>query len=74
MKKVLLFSAVVALAGLTSCKKDWACECTYNGTTTTTTEGYKDLTKKQAKAKCEGTVSVGLVSVSTESACTTRAK
>lgn len=74
MKKVLLFVAVVAVAGLTSCKKDWACECTYSGVTTSTTEGYSKLTKKDAEAKCEGKVTVGLVTVNPGSNCTLRAK
>lgn len=59
MKKVLV-AAVVILA-LTSCKKDWTCECSYYGET----ESYaiKETKKKDAKAQCEGKVTVGLMSV-----------
>jgi len=43
MKKVLLLAAVVAL-GFTSCSKKTDCECTENGTTTTTTaDDVKDF-------------------------------
>lgn len=71
---MVFFVAAIATLGLTSCKKDWACECTYNGATLTTTDGYNDLSKKDAEAKCEGKVSVGIISVNTENNCTLRAK
>lgn len=51
MKKVLLFVAVVAVAGLTSCKKNWDCECTIFGSPVTTKTAK--LTKADAKKACE---------------------
>jgi len=38
MKKVLLFTAIVAGLGFTSCSKSDECECTISGNTTTYTE------------------------------------
>ena len=62
MKKLLLVAAVAAFT-MTSCKKDYTCECTTSvsilGVTTSATASttIKD-TKKKAKETCEkGTVS-----------------
>ena len=49
MKKVLFIG--LALLALTSCKKDWTCECTAFGQTGTTE--IKDMTKKDAKTECD---------------------
>lgn len=65
MKKVF-FAAVVVLA-LASCKKDWTCECQYYGES----ESYQisNRTKKDAKAMCEGSVSVGIITVPGDKNC-----
>lgn len=54
MKKVL-FVAVLALAGLTSCKKDWSCECQINSGGATVTQPYPiaDASKADAKTACD---------------------
>jgi len=47
MKKLVLLGAV-AILGLTSCKRDYTCDC----------DGYEytllDFSKKEAKKQCEG--------------------
>lgn len=56
MKKVMLFVAVAAFAAttLSSCKKNWTCECCveFSGTKTCG-ETTAKLTKKDAKTWCE---------------------
>ncbi len=57
MKKVLLFSAVVAGLAFTSCSKKTDCECTNDGKTTTTSfdEAEKEvpgLTQDSFEALC----------------------
>ncbi|HRP52840.1 MAG TPA: hypothetical protein PLI97_04965 [Fluviicola sp.] len=52
MKKVVLFAVVVALTGLTSCKKEWTCECDVMGSKISTKSGTK-LSKKDAETWCE---------------------
>lgn len=47
MKKVLF--AVLAVAALASCKKDYTCSCTSGGLTIS--EDYYDLDKNQAAAQ-----------------------
>ena len=76
MKKFVLFVAVAATLGLTSCKKDWTCECsyTYDGETETESYAINGKTKKDAEAQCEGKASVGGFTVSTGSNCTTKKK
>lgn len=49
MKKVL-FAAVAVLA-LASCKKDYSCECEYNGAKYT--YQLKDVKKKDASSACD---------------------
>jgi hypothetical protein len=75
MKKVLLIAAVAGLA-MTSCKKEYTCECTVkttaNGQTTTATSSATSAKMKKSEAKdwCEksnGTTTVG--SVSSEVSC-----
>lgn len=55
MKKVLFLGLI--LMALTSCKKDWTCECTAFGQTGSST--LKDMTKKDAKTECDkGDISI----------------
>ena len=58
MKKILLIAAVAGFV-MTSCKKDYTCECTTTGTGSTqvTTFTITD-TKSKATDACEGTGSV----------------
>lgn len=52
MKKVLLVAvAGVFVLGLSSCKKEWTCECTVLGQTVS--GKTEKMTKKDAKEKCE---------------------
>lgn len=77
MKKFVLFVAAAATLGLTSCKKDWSCDCTVpdgNGGTTTQSTPINGKTKKDAEAQCEGKASIGGITVSTGSNCTTNKK
>lgn len=67
MKKVL-FAAVAVLA-LASCKKDWTCECNIPGMSEPTTRKIEKKSKKDAEADCEGKISAGIISVSTENYC-----
>lgn len=58
MKKVLAIACVGMFAfGLTSCKKDYTCECTYNGQVIAS-ETAK-MKKKDAEEWCEGSSSAG---------------
>jgi hypothetical protein len=51
MKKVLSFVAVIAtVASLSSCSKDYTCECTILGFTSSETQNMK---KKDAKEWCD---------------------
>lgn len=52
MKKSILFVAVVFAASFASCKKDYACKCTY-GSVSVTHDTFND-TKKNADDKCAG--------------------
>lgn len=52
MKKILLGGIILlGLSAMTSCKKDWDCDCTILGLTTTTT--IPDATKKDATQSCD---------------------
>ena len=63
MKKV--FFAVIAVAALTSCKKDWNCVCTAGSLSSTSV--IEDMTKADADAKCnEGDGSAGGITVDCE--------
>ncbi|WP_118972846.1 hypothetical protein [Taibaiella koreensis] len=58
MKKITLV-AIIALAGATlfpSCKKDYKCTCTWSigGQQQSNTVELKKMSKKDAKATCEG--------------------
>lgn len=63
VKKTLLFVALFVTLGVTSCKKDWTCSCNYDGTTLHFTEGYTNLSKRKAEAKCMGKVNAGITIV-----------
>ncbi|MCO5258862.1 MAG: hypothetical protein M9916_01845 [Crocinitomicaceae bacterium] len=65
MKKVLF--AGLAILALASCKKDWTCTCQYSGES----DSYviTNRTKKDAKAMCTGSVSVGLITVAGDKNC-----
>lgn len=54
MKKVLFLSLVFGGLALTSCKKDYTCECKYNlgGEAITHKFEIKDAKKKDAEAGC----------------------
>jgi len=56
MKKTIIFGAIALLgaSSLTSCKKAWTCDCTFNysGTSTTTSLPITDQKKKDAKTIC----------------------
>jgi hypothetical protein len=73
MKKVLLVAFVAGLA-MTSCKKEWTCECTVtlytNGASTSTTVSGKTdkMSKKDAKDKCKSSTT-GDTQNGTKSTC-----
>jgi hypothetical protein len=76
MKKVILFAAVATAFSFASCKKEHDCRCTYTttfggvSTTSTSTETYKDVTKKNAKTLCVSSTSTSDNGVVTTSSCT----
>jgi len=52
MKKSVLFVAVAALAlSFSSCKKDYTCDCTVNGNTTSTP--LENVSKSDAEDACD---------------------
>jgi hypothetical protein len=70
MKKLLLVAAVAAFT-MTSCKKDYTCECTVTtgGISVVGTTTVKD-TKKKAKETCEkGTTSSSVLGISSTTTC-----
>lgn len=54
MKKVLFLSLVFGGLALTSCKKDYTCECTYEvlGVKSNASVEFKDVKKKEAEDAC----------------------
>jgi hypothetical protein len=54
MKKVMIFGAI-ALFGLSSCKKDWTCNCaiTVNSATTKISYPLTNQTKSSASTTCD---------------------
>lgn len=63
MKKVASIAAIALFAiGFTSCKKDYTCVCSINGTEVSRTT-IND-TKSNAKSACEQTTSAGGVTAS----------
>lgn len=68
MKKIIVVAlGVVFLSALTSCKKDWTCECQYEGEKTSYT--IENRSKKDAKQMCTGSVNIGLVNVGGDKSC-----
>lgn len=51
MKKVLLVCFACSMLAMVSCKKEYTCECTYNGTTTT--HKLPEAKKSDAKFYCD---------------------
>ena len=52
MKKI--FFGALALLALSSCKKDYTCECVLDGSATTSeTYLFKNVTEKDAVSKCD---------------------
>ena len=71
MKKVILLAAVITMS-LSSCKKDYNCECTTTSSagTTTTTEKTGKMSLSDATTKCnEGDDSDTVFGVTTETEC-----
>lgn len=52
MKKLLILAVIAGSFTMTSCKKEYTCVCTINGSSTEVKSGVK-LTKKDAKTWCE---------------------
>jgi hypothetical protein len=54
MKKVMIFGAI-ALFGLSSCKKDWTCNCTIKSGSVATKISYPltNQTKSSASTNCD---------------------
>jgi hypothetical protein len=76
MKKIIFSTAVAATVLLASCaKKEHTCTCTvvssYAGTSSSSTysETYKDVTKKNAKTLCVSSTSTDASGVTTTSDC-----
>ena len=62
MKKLLMITVMLGgVAAMTSCKKDWTCECTATagGNSVTTSTTLENLKKKDAEASCNYTLTVG---------------
>lgn len=53
--KMFFVAAAVAMISLSSCKKDYVCECEYDmgGTTASTTYTFNDVKKDDAEASCD---------------------
>jgi hypothetical protein len=71
MKKVLLVAAIAAFA-MSSCKKDYTCECTSkdsNGTVISTADGTVHTTKSKAKDACSQTASASSGGTSITTTC-----
>lgn len=53
--KMFFVAAAVALISLSSCKKDYVCECEYSqgGATGTATYNFNDAKKKDAESSCD---------------------
>jgi hypothetical protein len=55
-KHIFLIAAGAFIFGLSSCKKDWTCECTMtaiDGSTQTSTSIIPKSTKKDAQSACD---------------------
>lgn len=63
MKKLIFGVSAIVLLGLSSCKKDYNCECTYQDTgNTTITENktVKNSSLDDAKKTCDGYETTGM--------------
>lgn len=58
MKKVLC-AAVIGMALLSSCKRDWNCVCS-SGSESGTAATYTDVSKKDAKESCDALQALGI--------------
>lgn len=65
MKKLVLgVSALLVIGSMTSCKKDYNCECTYQDTGSTTiieNKTIKNSALDDAKKTCDGYESDGII-------------
>jgi hypothetical protein len=60
MKKLMMIAAVGGVFALTSCKKDWTCECTTTGNGSSVSASTTvTATKKDAEAACNSSVTSG---------------
>ncbi len=63
MKKIAPIAAIALIAAMfTSCKKDYTCECSINGSVIGTTTIHD--TKSKAKSQCNQTASFGGITAS----------
>lgn len=53
MKKIFILAVVAGAFTMTSCKKDWTCECKTSTGTISATIPFSKITKKDAKAACD---------------------
>lgn len=53
--KLLFIGLLLGAASLTSCKKDWNCDCEYSqdGVTLEGSAEFKDVSKKDAEEACD---------------------
>jgi len=64
MKKLIFGVSAIVLLGLSSCKKDYDCECTYQDTGSTTITEHKTIKNSSlddAKKTCDGYESTGSI-------------
>ena len=69
MKKITLLAVAFVAVSLASCKKNYVCECTYDGMTYTYDLGK--IKKKDAKASCDA---AGAQWITFGGSCTHKAK
>ena len=71
MKKALLIGIFFGGLALTSCKKNWLCECYYQGTLE---ESYviANKSKNKAKKQCKNQVNIGAIKVAGNENCDVR--
>lgn len=70
MKKILFIGMLLGGLALTSCSKDWVCECQYEGTVESYTIYNK--TKNKAKKQCKDQVNFGAIKVAGNDNCDVR--
>jgi hypothetical protein len=54
IKSIIFIGAVCGLSFMSSCKKDWDCQCTTNGIVTNNTIDNETLLNARDKCKAEG--------------------